>query len=142
MTIEREGAALIAALGVVLAPTSARAGDAALDKAAAEKGRITYVRYCVSCHGPNAKGDGPLANDLRVPVPDLTGIAGRSGGAYPFDRVARIIGSGEIVRGHGTADMPAWGDAFKRTEGTGEKTIEAAIRNLNHYLWSLQKPQK
>lgn len=142
MTSESARATMLAALGLVLAPTLSLAGDTALDTAAAGKGRITYVRYCGSCHGATARGDGPLANDLRVPVPDLTGIAGRNAGVYPFDRVARIIASGESVRGHGTSDMPAWGDAFKKTAGTEEKTIDAAIRNLNHYLWSLQKPGK
>jgi hypothetical protein len=43
------------------------------------------------------------------------------------------------LRGHGTPDMPAWGDAFKRTEGTDAPTPKQAIRNLTHYLWSLQR---
>jgi hypothetical protein len=47
-----------------------------------------------------------------------------------------------IVRGHGTADMPAWGDAFKKTKGTETKTVEDAIRNLAEYLRSLQRPAK
>lgn len=127
----------LAAAVLILAPLTA--AQRAADPGAARKGAVTYVRYCVSCHGPTAKGDGPLASDLRVPVPDLTDLAIRNGGRYPYDRVARLIGSGEIVKGHGTADMPAWGDAFKKTEGTGEKTVEAAIDNLDHYLWSLQR---
>jgi hypothetical protein len=56
--------------------------------------------------------------------------------------VRRIIQSGEALRGHGTPDMPAWGDAFKRTEGTDARTPDEAIRNLTHYLWSLQRPGK
>lgn len=109
------------------------------DPAAATKGAIVYVRYCVSCHGPGARGDGPLAADLRVPVPDMTTLAARNGGRFPEARVERIIQSGELLRGHGTADMPAWGDAFKRTEGTGTSTPQEAIRNLTQYLWSLQR---
>ncbi len=112
------------------------------EAAAVAKGRITYVRYCVSCHGPSAQGDGPLANDLRVAVPDLTTLAARSGGSYPYERVVRIVENGERLRAHGTPDMPAWGDVFKRTAGTGEKTVDAAIRNLDHYLWSLQRTAK
>jgi mono/diheme cytochrome c family protein len=134
--------AWLAAFGLVFAPGPGRAADKGADAAAAAKGEITYVRYCVSCHGPSAKGDGPLAADLRVAVPDLTGMAARSRGAYPYDRVTRIIASGEVVRGHGSADMPAWGDAFKKTQGTGEASVDAAVRNLNHYLWSIQRPAK
>jgi mono/diheme cytochrome c family protein len=126
----------------LFAASSARGGDPAPDPAAAAKGQTTYVRYCVSCHGPAGKGDGPLAGDLKVPVPDLRTMATRAGGQYPYDRVVRIVRSGEIVRGHGTVDMPAWGDVFKKTKGTEEATIDTAVRNLSHYLWSIQLPAK
>jgi mono/diheme cytochrome c family protein len=109
-----------------------------LDKEAAAKGRTTFERYCVSCHGPKARGDGPLAKDLRVPVTDLTTLAQRNGGTYPHDRVVRIITKGGEVRGHGTEDMPAWGTAFRRTEGI-ETFVDEAIRNTSQYLWSLQR---
>jgi mono/diheme cytochrome c family protein len=131
-----------AAVACLVVPGPAWAGDEVLDPAAATKGQITYVRYCVSCHGEAGRGDGPLANDLRVRVPNLTALSSRTGGRYPFDHVTSVIRSGKIMRGHGSLDMPAWGDAFKRTEGTEEKTVDAVIRNLNHYLWSLQKPAK
>jgi len=128
--------------GLLLAPGLVVAADAKLDAAAAAKGQLTFVRYCVSCHGPSARGDGPLASDLRVPVPDLTTLSTRSGGKYPYERVARIIASGELVRAHGTPDMPAWGDAFKGTKGTEEATVTAAIHNLNQYLSSVQQRGK
>jgi mono/diheme cytochrome c family protein len=130
-------ALLVAALAAV--PALAQAKH---DASAAAKGAVVYVRYCVSCHGKGARGDGPLAADLRVPVPDMTTLAARNGGSFPEERVRRIIQSGEALRGHGTPDMPAWGDAFKRTEGTDARTPEEAIRNLTQYLWSLQRPGK
>lgn len=126
----------VAVAALVLPQARAQASP---DPAAAAKGAVVYVRYCVSCHGPGARGDGPLAADLRVPVPDMTTLAARNGGRFPEARVERIIQSGEALRGHGTADMPAWGDAFKRTEGTGASTPQEAIRNLTQYLWSLQR---
>ncbi len=132
-------AALLCPRAVASAQAQAPApAPAKLDPAAAAKGSIVYLRYCVSCHGPAARGDGPLAPDLRVPVPDMTTLAARNGGRFPAARVERIIRSGEVLRGHGSADMPAWGDAFKRTEGTGAATPQEAIRNVTHYLWSLQ----
>jgi len=130
----------IVAIGLVLAPASAGAAGSASDAAAAAKGKVTFGRYCVSCHGPQAKGDGPLARDLRVAVPDLTTLAQRNGGQYPHDRVVQVIKAGETVRGHGTADMPAWGDAFRKTKGTGEVTVDAAIRDLSQYLRTVQQP--
>jgi len=106
---------------------------------AVAKGATVYGRYCVSCHGKTGRGDGPLAGDLKVTVPDLTTLAARNSGRYPSERVERVIESGEPLRGHGTSDMPAWGDAFKRTEGIEARTPKEAIRNLTHYLWSLQR---
>lgn len=128
---------LVAALAA--APARAQAGH---DPDAAAKGAVVYVRYCVSCHGRDARGDGPLAADLRVAVPDMTTLAARNSGRFPEKRVRRIIESGEVLRGHGTPDMPAWGDAFRRTGGTDARTPQEAIRNLTHYLWSLQRPAK
>ena len=110
-----------------------------LDNNAASSGGALYPRYCATCHGASARGDGPLAHDLRVPVPDLTTIAARSGGKFPAERVQRIIANGENLRGHGSVDMPAWGDVFKRTTGLDGATPDQAIRNLTHYLWSLQR---
>lgn len=135
------GTAVSFVLGVALA-WPALAAEGAVDPSAATRGRTTYERFCVACHGSTGRGDGSLAGDLSVPVPDLTTLSTRSGGAYPYDRVVRIIKSGEVVRGHGTVDMPAWGDAFKKTKGTEEATVDAAVRNLTHYLHSIQKATK
>ena len=40
---------------------------------------------------PLRPGNGPLASDLRVPVPDLTTVAARNGGKFPAERVQKII---------------------------------------------------
>ena len=136
--------AVVAMSGVLVGALAAvpALAQAKHDPAAAKEGAVVYVRYCVSCHGSDARGDGPLAADLRVPVPDMTTLAARNGGRFPEVRVRRIIQSGELLRGHGTPDMPAWGDAFRKTEGTDAHSPEEAIRNLTHYLWSLQRPAK
>ena len=109
------------------------------DAAPVTKGQVTYLRYCVSCHGQTARGDGPLATELQVGMPDLTTLAARNGGKYPYDRVVMVVEKGDIVRGHVIQDMPAWGEAFKKTAGTEEPTVDAAIRNLANYIGSLQR---
>ena len=121
----------------LLAIAAAGGAETNPDERAAAEGRTTFGRYCVSCHGPKARGDGPLARELRVAVPDLTTLAARSGGTFPYDRVVRIITKGSEVRGHGTDDMPAWGPAFRHTEGI-EAPVDEAIRKLAQYLWSVQ----
>ena len=128
------------AFGLLVA--SGRAGTATKgpDRRAAAKGQITYVRYCVSCHGPVARGDGPLAGDLRIAAPDLTTLGTRNGGVFPYSRVVRIIKSGEVRPGHGSLDMPAWGDAFRETKGAEGASVDEAIANLAHFVRSLQQP--
>jgi mono/diheme cytochrome c family protein len=131
----------LACAGLALATAQealAQPSQAEHNKEMIAKGRITYVRYCVSCHGKEARGDGPLSKDLRVPVPDLTTLSSRSGGKYPYDRVVRVISKGNEVKGHGSTDMPAWGPAFNRTDGI-EASVDEAIRNLARYLESVQR---
>ena len=48
------------------------------------RGPELYMAYCASCHGKDAKGDGPMAKLLKTPPPDLTAIAVRNGGMFPF----------------------------------------------------------
>jgi mono/diheme cytochrome c family protein len=36
------------------------------------EGQHVYSEYCVPCHGPSGKGDGPLAAELNPPPADLT----------------------------------------------------------------------
>jgi mono/diheme cytochrome c family protein len=133
------GGLVAAAFGAFVSTTvTTTVTETAPDKAASAKRQITYERYCVSCHGKTARGDGPLAKELRVAVPDLTLLAKRAGGTYPVERVSMVISKGSQVRAHGTDDMPAWGTAFNRTDGT-EASVDEAIRNLVGFLGSIQR---
>jgi mono/diheme cytochrome c family protein len=132
------GGLVAAAFGAFVSSAGAPGAPTAPDKETIAKGGTTYERYCVSCHGKTARGDGPLAKELRVPVPDLTLLTKRAGGTYPAARVFTIISKGSEVRAHGTDDMPAWGTAFNRTEGT-ETSVDDAIRSLVAYLGSVQR---
>jgi mono/diheme cytochrome c family protein len=104
-------------------------------------GRATYRSHCATCHGTDARGEGPMADRLRVRPPDLTLLARRNGGPYPADKVHRIIDGRDPVKGHGGPDMPIWGDAFKNTsEGYSEDKVKERIDGLVEYLRSLQAP--
>jgi len=107
-----------------------------LDPGAAAMGRDTFKTYCGACHGASAKGDGPIADDLRIAPTDLTRISEKNGGEFPFDSIRASIDGREKVRGHGSKDMPAWGDAFKAT-GTEEKA-QQRIDEITQFLWSIQ----
>src|SRR5690242_7166046 len=61
-------------------------------------GRTMYKQYCAVCHGEEGKGQGPFASTLKVPPADLTALAKRHGGKFPYDYV-----SGVLLFGPGTA---------------------------------------
>jgi mono/diheme cytochrome c family protein len=102
------------------------------------QGPDLYRAYCASCHGVDAKGNGPVAPALKASLPDLTTIAQRNGGIFPAGRVRRIIAGDEILIAHGTREMPVWGPIFHQIE---EDRDYGAVRlqNLTVHLESLQK---
>ena len=107
---------------------------------AGTSGADVYKTYCASCHGTEAKGDGPLADDLRRTPPDLTLFARRNEGKFDAAKMRRIIDGRDPVKGHGGADMPVWGDAFKRSsEGYTEKAVGERIDAVVSHLKSLQR---
>jgi mono/diheme cytochrome c family protein len=108
-------------------------------------GAQLYRSYCASCHGTGGEGDGPVAPFFKLQPPDLTLIARRSGGAYPAERVRRIIDGREIVSPHGAREMPVWGIGFAMITNDpsgANATPEAAIERLVEYLRTIQKPPR
>lgn len=97
-----------------------------------------YAACCASCHGKDARGDGPAAPALKVPPPDLTTLAKKNHGRFPAFRMYQIIKSGGSIAAHGSKDMPMWGPAFRSLGHQDEAEAEARVRNLVHYLETLQ----
>jgi mono/diheme cytochrome c family protein len=132
----REGGVVLVSLllGSGMAPTAARAEQA-------EVGSSVFKTYCASCHGAEAKGDGPLAQQMRTVPPDLTKVASRNKGKFDAEAVARIIDGRKPVKGHGGPDMPVWGDSFKQSrDGYSEDAVKARIAALVEFLGSIQAP--
>jgi mono/diheme cytochrome c family protein len=102
-------------------------------------GPYLYRTFCATCHGAGGKGDGPLANLLLRRPPDLTTIAERRGGAFPRPEIFAEIDGRRPVPGHGSADMPIWGDVLRTTEGSDEAIIKKRIDGLVLYLESIQR---
>lgn len=97
----------------------------ALGEAAGEDAKATYARYCSSCHGIDGKGNGPIAPDLKTKPTDLTQIAKNAGGDFPAMKVMQSIDGSAAVRGHGSAEMPVWGERFS-IEAAAPMNPEAA----------------
>ncbi len=104
------------------------------------RGRVSFRLYCRSCHGDQGKGDGSVADLLKIPPADLTMISSRRGGDFPVDEVHRIIDGRQGVRGHGASDMPIWGDAFTVVAETKDEAVIAEkITQLVYFLRSIQE---
>jgi mono/diheme cytochrome c family protein len=120
------------------APVTAQQTTETFD--AGTSGAAVYKTYCAVCHGKEAKGDGPLAANLRHAPPDLTTLAKRNEGKFDGPSVHRIIDGRDPIKGHGGPDMPVWGDAFKNsTERYSEKAVTQRIEALVEYLNTLQR---
>lgn len=39
------------------------------------RGETLYSKFCIACHGPYGRGDGPIADDLALRPPDMTNAA-------------------------------------------------------------------
>jgi mono/diheme cytochrome c family protein len=113
-----------------------------LESAVAESGRHYYIRYCASCHGWDARGEGAVAPVLTTKPSDLTRIAQHHGGKFPMDEVASTIDGRKLPLAHGVREMPVWGERFGE-EFAGDPAREQVIRGqllmLLVYLQSIQR---
>lgn len=144
-TLPSRTAGLIAAMvfatvNVLLAGAVPRSPQASKSKP--PDGAALYVAYCASCHGRSGRGDGPVADYLKIPPADLTKLAGGAKGAFSASEVGRIIDGRHVVRAHGDSAMPIWGDAFKPiSPGIEEAEVRARIDALVKYLETMQPRQ-
>ena len=110
--------------------------------AESNSGKQIYLQYCSSCHGKDGKGDGTVSRDLKVRVPDLTGLAKKHKGVYPLDDVMATIDGRRLVRGHGDRNMPVWGESFhseSESKKYHELTTLLKAKIIAEYVSTLQK---
>jgi mono/diheme cytochrome c family protein len=97
--------------------------SAADKKASHDPGKREYMNSCAACHGASGKltaGEGAGVEFLKSTPTDLTTLAKKNGGVFPLDRVYAVIDGRQVVAGHGSRDMPIWGDRYSR------ETVKAA----------------
>jgi mono/diheme cytochrome c family protein len=99
-----------------------------------------FNAYCATCHGKDAKGNGPAAPALKGSPPDLTTLAHRNGGKYPATQVETVLRFGAEAYGvHGSQEMPVWGPIFgSMYESSRSPEVQLRITKLTHYLGTLQ----
>jgi mono/diheme cytochrome c family protein len=110
--------------------------------AEAEAGKEMYRRYCASCHGVEGKGNGPVAAQLKIKVPDLTIVKKRNKGIFPLDDVMATIDGRRTVKGHGDRQMPVWGEVFSgenEQKKYSELTTLLKAKIIAEYVATLQR---
>lgn len=102
-------------------------------------GKEMFMSYCASCHGKDAKGDGPAAASLKQAPANLTQLAKLNAGKFPSDKVTSVLRGQAHLMSHGDQEMPVWGPVFWRMSGGREEIVQMRIANLSRYIESLQE---
>jgi mono/diheme cytochrome c family protein len=111
---------------------------AATQKADINAGAETYGEYCSPCHGRQGKGDGPVAERLKIAPSDLTALARTYDGKFPRSYVSAVLIFGKRVASHGPDDMPVWGAKFRKIDPEHDRSGQKHIDDLIAYLESIQ----
>jgi mono/diheme cytochrome c family protein len=145
----------VARTALVLAWLVAAPVGAAEDMAL-QQGKQLYMKYCASCHGQNGTGDGVVGAMLTPKASDLTQIAKKNDGRFPFYEVMLLINGRSptaqnqdtslpgLPKAHGDPGMPVWGEIFSRqemSEGTPmdlQLATTGKIMMITEYLQSIQ----
>jgi mono/diheme cytochrome c family protein len=138
--------AALAGAALVVTPLLATAQQQSVDI-----GKREFESNCAVCHGATGKGDGPYMRFMNYQakgVSDLTLIAKRNGGTFPFQKVYETIDGTLELDVHGPRDMPIWGkdylrqvrDAYRDYEGpySAEVYVRSRILALTDYLNRIQ----
>lgn len=132
------------AASVVIGSLAACTTTAPSTELSSLSGMQLYEQLCASCHGVEARGDGPVAPLIKIGVPDLTRLAARDGGEFPTEDVRLIIDGRADRRAHGARDMPVWGwqlyDSSNLNDEAARANTNSMIDRLVSYLQSIQRP--
>lgn len=136
--------AIIICLSLALWPFALQRGSAlAQQMEVVIGGELEYQTSCAVCHGVDARGQGIMARHLTMRPSNLRHLAQRSGGKFPFWEVYRVIEGRGVVPGHGSREMPIWGDRFRAdasADGKSAQTQAAGrILSLVFYLEHIQE---
>lgn len=124
--------------GILALGSGLTLGSAGADEAVEQSGKIRFEQYCAVCHGTSAKGDGPFANLLTTRPADLTTLAARNQGEFPFGRAYDSIDGRNMLTAHGTGDMPIWGKEMRDAGLGGETALRGRLVETLVYLRSIQ----
>jgi mono/diheme cytochrome c family protein len=71
--------------------------------------KLEYQSSCAACHGMDGKGNGPVSEVLKSRPIDLTLLAKKNNGVFPYGMLDEVIYGTRQSRAHGNREMPVWG---------------------------------
>jgi mono/diheme cytochrome c family protein len=109
------------------------------------QGKVDFDKHCAPCHSESGKGNGPEVKVIPGIKPkDLTTIAARNGGVFPYQEIEDTIDGRKIIPSHKRFDMPFWGVNFQQPgqEFTSESEAKAKkrIAAIVDYVATRQQP--
>ncbi|MDJ0992213.1 MAG: c-type cytochrome [Dinoroseobacter sp.] len=110
----------------------------------ADAGRQIFRDYCVTCHGMEGRGDGPMTQVLTIAPPDISRLTDDNNGVFPVSNVVAKVDGRVPVLGHG-GPMPIFGPVFEGKAGALDSETGAPILtsetmvDLVAYLETLQR---
>jgi mono/diheme cytochrome c family protein len=105
-------------------------------------GAADYKSFCAACHGKDARGNGPVAVELKTAPPSLRKLAARRHGVFDVNEIVKIIDGRDMPRAHGTPEMPIWGSLFRLVaEASGILTsdIEGSEKDAQKHMVAVAK---
>ena len=106
-----------------------------------DRGQTLFMAHCATCHGIEARGDGPMVPVLSVLPKDLRVL--EEGGVFPMRRVLMRI-TGEEMEVHG-GPMPLFGMILQGEseavllEDGGEMIVPEAVADIAAWLAVIQE---
>ena len=119
-------------------------GVTPLSIAAAPTGKQDYETYCAECHGTDGKGNGPASQSLATVAqpPDITLLAARHGGKFPFAEVVDVVDGRKAIPSHARLEMPFFAVKLQNPGEGFSPDSDAAVRKridaIVTYVESLQ----
>jgi len=137
----QRGAMRILVVAMASVGVLARASSVAGAAEAGPPGKAMYRKYCAACHGETGKGDGVVSGFMQPKPTDLTQIAKKNGGQFPFMTVAEDIDGTNTIRAHGDPSMPVWGEVFRSdlpSSMARQSEIRGRIMLITEHVRSIQ----